>query len=261
MEKIGLNEIHKHLLDLAQEFDRVCVNNGIPYYMAYGTMLGAVRHHGFIPWDDDMDFVVPIEHYQRMLNCLEKDLSAPYRCCTHKNRKGLIHCFAKIEDTSTLLDDSSFRLSLEEKLGINIDIFPLNRFDHEDCRIKRVRRKIHLLGAAFSDSKKHTGFIRRFGKSLLALLLGGRPTFLQRSIDRVSYSLNHGDKMGSIFDSPKIEPVPSEWFGKGRRYQFENISLVGPIEYDLYLTHMYGDYMTPPPESQRVAHAESAFLR
>ena len=162
---------------------------------------------------------------------------------------------------STMRRAEHIRLSLDEKLGINIDIFPLNRFDRVDCRIKRVRRKIFLLGAAFSDSKKHTGFIRRCGKSLLVLLVGGRPTFLQRSIDRVSYSLIHGDKMGSIFDSPKIEPVPSDWFGKGRRYQFESISLVGPIEYDLYLTHIYGDYMTPPPESQRVAHAESAFLR
>ena len=63
MEKIGIKEIQQHLLGIAKEFDRICTKHNIPYFMLYGTMLGAVRHKGFIPWDDDMDFGVPIEYY------------------------------------------------------------------------------------------------------------------------------------------------------------------------------------------------------
>lgn len=261
MQRIGLSEIHQHLLGLAKEFDRVCTKNSIPYYMAYGTMLGAVRHKGFIPWDDDMDFVVPIEYYQQLLKCLDRDLTEPYRCCTHKNCKAVIHCYAKIEDTSTILDDAAFNVPLEDKTGINIDIFPLNRFDCIDTRIKRVHRYIYLLGGAFSNSKLHKSTFNKLRKKILRLLLGGKPIYLQNKIERISYSLTKGEKLGSIFDNPNIDPIPEYWYGKGKRYIFENLTLVGPEDYDKYLTHMYGDYMTPPPNNKRVAHAENVYIR
>lgn len=261
MQKIGIDEVHKRLLGLAKELDKVCTNNSIPYYMAYGTMIGAVRHHGFIPWDDDMDFVVPIEHYQRLIDCLEKDLPFPYRCRTHKNSRAVIHCFAKIEDQSTIMDDVAMDIPLEEKLGVNIDIFPLNRYDRVDKRIKKVQMQMYLLGAAFSDSKLHKGVFRKCGKHFLRLLLGGTPKYLQNSIDKTSFSLINGGKQGSIFDFADKEPVPCNWYGEGERYQFEDISLVGPKNYDGYLTHMYGDYMKLPPENQRVVHAENVYVR
>lgn len=261
MQKIGIEEVQKRLLGIAQEFDRICIKNGIPYYMAYGTMLGAIRHKGFIPWDDDMDFVVPIEYYKRLIECLDRDLSSPFRCVTHKNSRAVIHCFAKIEDRTTVMDDEALKLPIEEKLGVNIDIFPLNRYDSIDSRVKRVQCEMFLLGAAFTDSKQHKSLIRKCEKALLRLLAGGTPKYLQRRIENTSYRLTKGTKQGSIFDNRGIEPIPCDWYGEGMRYPFEGISLMGPEKYDSYLTHMYGDYLTPPPEGQRVAHAENVFIR
>ena len=74
MKKMTLDEIHLTLLDIAKEFDRICVKHNIPYYMIGGTMLGAVRHKGFIPWDDDMDFGVPVEYYEELQRILDKEL-------------------------------------------------------------------------------------------------------------------------------------------------------------------------------------------
>ena len=188
MKRIGLDAVHYHLLGIAKEFDRVCSTFGIPYYMAYGTMLGAIRHGGFIPWDDDMDFVVPIEYYHQLINCLEANLSYPYKCRTYKNSKAVIHCFIKIEDQRTIADNATIDLPTEEKIGINIDIFPLNRYESLNYRIKTVQRMIHLLGAAFSISKEHNTLFNKFSKRLLKCLLLGRPIFLQRLIDRISYA-------------------------------------------------------------------------
>ena len=74
MEKLGIEDVHKYVLAIAKEFDRICTEHHIPYYMVDGTMLGAVRHQGFIPWDDDMDFGVPIEYYKGPEEILENEL-------------------------------------------------------------------------------------------------------------------------------------------------------------------------------------------
>ena len=95
MERIDIEEVHSRVLAIAKEFDRICTLHGIPYYMIGGTMLGAIRHKGFIPWDDDMDFGVPIEHYQELINILEKELPYPFRCCTYKNHPAVLFNFLK----------------------------------------------------------------------------------------------------------------------------------------------------------------------
>lgn len=143
MERIGIEEVHNRVLAIAKEFDRICTFHGIPYYMIGGTMLGAIRHKGFIPWDDDMDFGVPIEHYQELIDILEKELAYPYRCCTYKNHPAVLFNYFKIEDLSTCIDDVAIDLPLHQKLGLNIDIFPLNTCTIGGKAEKTVRKKRH----------------------------------------------------------------------------------------------------------------------
>ena len=121
MNRISIEVVHQHVLGIAKEFDQICSENHIPYYMIGGTMLGAIRHRGFIPWDDDMDFGVPIEYYVLLEGVLSKELPYPYRCCTYKNHPGVLHNFMKIEDQSTCIDDKAMNLPVEQKLGLNID--------------------------------------------------------------------------------------------------------------------------------------------
>ena len=181
MKKIGIEEVHSRLLAIAKVFDDICTRHNIPYYMIGGTMLGAIRHKGFIPWDDDMDFGVPIEYYKELIDTLENELPYPYRCCTYKNHPAVLFTYFKIEDQSTCIDDAAIYLPLEDKLGINIDIFPLNH-----CGLgyseKRIKKKENLLGLAYLHSNSHSNNkIKTFGKWGLRMILGRSPKKLQRN--------------------------------------------------------------------------------
>ena len=89
MKLLEIKETQACLLNIAKEFDRICTKHNIPYYMIFGTMIGAIRHKGFIPWDDDMDFGVPIEYYKQLEAILEIELPYPYRCCNYKNHPAI----------------------------------------------------------------------------------------------------------------------------------------------------------------------------
>ena len=263
MEKIGINDIQSHILAIAKEFDKICSRHDIPYYMLGGTMLGAARHKGFIPWDDDMDFGVPIEHYQQLIEFLEKELPSPYRCCTYKNHPAVLYNFIKIEDRNTLIDDAVIDLPLDQKLGVNIDIFPLNICTLGGKAERRIRRKEDLLGLVYQQSFIHPGSLwRKMAKNCLKLIYGRSPRKMQREIDRMLLSINRGDYLGNLFGRwAEKEIVPIEWYGKNKRYAFEDTSFVGLEDYDKYLTRLYGDYMKLPPEEKRVAHVENVYLR
>lgn len=260
-EKIGLQEIQQHLIGIAKEFDRICSKHSIPYYMLYGTMLGAVRHNGFIPWDDDMDFGVPIEYYKELTTILEKELTYPYRCCTYKNDPSSILVFIKIEDHSTIMVKDTLRVPDEQQMGVNIDIFPLNKCNTGDWGPAILKRLSLLLGGAFTNSKNNKGFSRRFIKAVLRFAVGGKPIYLQRLIERIMYRVNKGNRIGFILCAGTRNTVPVELYGKGKRYVFEDTTFVGPINSHDYLTHIFGDYMQLPPENERPSHADNVYLR
>lgn len=263
MRKIEIEEVHQHILRIAKEFDKICTRYHIPYYMIGGTMLGAIRHKGFIPWDDDMDFGVPIEYYDLLESVLLKDLPSPYRCCTFKNHPGVLHNYIKIEDQTTCVDDIAFNLPFDQKLGLNIDIFPLNICSFGGKKEKQLRKKVVLLGRAFMHSASHPqSKIRSFLKFILQAISGGTPEKLQTEIERRLYDIHKGNCRGNLLGRwGGKEIIPLEWYGEGIRYAFEDTSFVGIKDYDKYLTRLYGDYMSLPPMDQRVAHVNNVFLR
>ena len=260
-ERIGLKEIQHHLLGIAKEFDRICSKHNIPYFMLYGTMLGAIRHKGFIPWDDDMDFGVPIEYYKQLTTILKEELKEPYRCCTYEDDPASVLVFTKIEDHSTIMMKETLRIPAELQMGVNIDIFPLNKCSIGDKEPNQLRKMSKLLGGAFTNSKRNTGLLRRVSKTLLRIALCGKPIYLQRRIERLMYKVNKGDRIGFILCAGTRNTVPIEWYGKGTRYQFEDTTFVGPVNAHDYLTHIFGDYMKLPPENERPSHAENVYLR
>ena len=226
-------------------------------------MLGAIRHKGFIPWDDDMDFGVPIEYYKLLENVLTRELPNPYRCCTFKNHPGVLHNYIKIEDQTTCIDDTAIDLPIEQKLGLNIDVFPLNLCSKKGTMEKSIRRKEALLGKAFLNSVSHPkSRVRATIKRILQLFVGGTPEKLQYKIEQELISINHGDYRGNILGRwGDKEIIPLSWYGDGKRFAFEDSFFVGIDEYDKYLTQLYGDYMSLPPITNRIAHVENVYLR
>jgi len=263
MERIGIDEIHTRVLAIAKEFDKICTRHQIPYYMLGGTMLGAIRHKGFIPWDDDMDFGVPIEHYNELICCLERELSAPFRCCTFKNHPAVLYNYMKIEDYSTCIDDKAISLPFEQKLGVNIDIFPLNVCTLGGKAEKTIRKKEDLLGKIYQESFTHPDSrLRKIAKKCLQLIYGKEPRKLQEEIDEMLFSIHEGNYLGNLFGRwAEKEFIPIEWYGNDKRYEFEDTSFIGLEYYDKYLTRLYGDYMKLPPKEGRIAHVENTYLR
>ncbi len=263
VEAIGIKEIHSRILSIGKEFDKICSKHDIPYYMLGGTMLGAIRHKGFIPWDDDMDFGVPIEYYPRLIEYLEKELPHPYRCCTYKNHPAVLYNFIKIEDRDTCIDDTAINLPLEQKLGVNIDIFPLNICTIGGKKEKDIRRKKKILGMIYQQSFNHpNSYCRKMIKKILQLIHGNNPSKLQNEIESLLFSIHEGSYLGNLFGRwAEKEIIPIEWYGKNKRYTFEDTSFIGIEDYDNYLTRLYGNYMQLPSPQKRVAHVENVFLR
>jgi len=126
MQKLSHREIQLYLLDILKAVDSFCRNTGIRYSMAYGTLLGAVRHKGFIPWDDDIDLLMPRPDYERFVSTFGKAPGSRYRCLCHEEGvKGdrFVHFFSKVEDVKT---KSLQGRGYEYDFGLNIDIFPIN---------------------------------------------------------------------------------------------------------------------------------------
>ena len=258
----SIEEVHNVLLDMAKSFHKICVEENIPYYMLGGTMLGAFRHGGFIPWDDDMDFGVPVEYYERIKYVLTERLGKRYKCTTYKNDQGNRNAFVKIADTKTHIDDPTRRLPIEKQLGINIDVFPLMRCEKDDYFVK----KLHVLGRlytiVYTESTKG-GKMKTYAKKILRKIC---PISDEKMLDITLQTLyNAHRKDGSFIANllgawgPK-ETVPFGVMGKPILYKFEDTSFYGVALPNEYLTSLYGrNYMILPPENKRRGHAHNIF--
>ena len=263
MERIGIEVIHARVLAIAKEFDKICTRHQIPYYMLGGTMLGAIRHKGFIPWDDDMDFGVPMAYYDQLEKILKEELPSNYRCCTYKNHPAVIHNYFKIEDRETVLDDRTrFSIPLEEQLGVNIDVFPLCKCQLNDPIMKKVHFYKNLLGAFMNSRSRPNSITRKFAKAFLRFIAGGSPLKVNEKMDLLLHNTDKGECLGNLLGHwGAKEIIPCDWYGSGVRYSFGDTSFVGIKSYDKYLTKLYGNYMQLPPEEKRVPHEENVYLR
>ena len=196
MKSLNIEEVHDVLLNIAKAFITICDNNNIPYYMGYGTLLGAIRHKGFIPWDDDMDFCVPRPYYQKLIRHLEKELPYPYRCCTYKN--GLNNCIIlKIDDARTLIKDVCVLDKKEQNKGINIDIFPLDYVNPSSCKLKVIKFLLRLsttIYTANSNGSKWKNSLKRIVSSIFPI---SRNTILSK-VENMLENVKVGNTMVNV---------------------------------------------------------------
>lgn len=252
-----LSPIQENLLEMLKWFHNFCEKNCIKYYIAGGTMIGAMRHGGFIPWDDDIDIVVPRNDYNRLLSIFNKKIDHYFLESPYTNNKDFLYSFSKLYDVNTTLTE---RLKKPCKRGIFIDIFPLdeigNSYEEALKKLKKVDRKNMLLMTRTCSIRKN----RKLYKNISILLMRLIPSFL---FDEKKYSIKLDEYIQSISedDSEYVanlmgsyrekEIVKKSYFGKPTLYSFENIKVYGPEKFDEYLTYIYGDWKVIPSESKR----------
>lgn len=254
-ETTDIKEIQKAVLKIAVEFARIMDKHGIPYYMIGGTMLGAIRHGGFIPWDDDMDFGVLRNDYNRAKDVLQQELSNPYRLLFGK--QGLVNYDStKIEDTSTIIVEKG-RNPNAPSTGLFIDIFPIDICNNKFgmfSRNKWIRRFMGINNLKYIWPKP-------LHHKMIALLVHIMPENFFMSLAhkmlyrKGDYYINYGGMYGAR------EIVPKEYFGKPMEYKFENVSFLGAEKPDKLLSCIYGNYMQLPPENKRDTHIIACYFK
>ena len=238
------------ILEIVKDIDKVCKQNNIPYYLAYGSCLGAVRHKGFIPWDDDFDIILKYEDYNRFLKACQQNLdSNKYFVQTLETDPNYYLSFAKIRNIQTTLIEENNKFENMVN-GVYIDIFPL--VGYPDSKFKQLFFKINR---AFVLSANRNIINNNFFYTIFKLILKivGKNKIIKYCTKKCTkYNCNDYEHLISVFDGDGIDVnlTSNTILGKPTYVQFEDIKLPIPEQYDTYLKNVYGNYMQLPSLEQ-----------
>lgn len=258
-----LKQLQQIELKLANKFVQICEANQLRYYMIGGTFLGAIRHKGFIPWDDDMDFGMPRTDYEKFmhLTMAEHNLQIQHYSISMKDK----YSFMKLVDQKVQIQIHNGKEI--QVVPSWIDIFPLDNVP-QNRLVKRLYL-LHLLMIRMLISFKNIDRLdtkrkRPFYEKVLVGIALHTPIAklyslktLYRKLDRVlsKYPENKGYYWLNVMGSYKAKEIfPVTVFGEGKKYAFEDKLFVGPDNADAYLSHLYGNYHQIPDENHRNHH-------
>ena len=236
-------------LDLLKEFDKICKKNNLTYWLAYGTVLGAVRHGGFIPWDDDIDVCMPMADYKTFLKIAPSQLPGHILLCYRHKRSRYNKAFAKLMDRRTTLVETNDTLCDGEFRGVYLDIFPYIQYPaiSENLTYFLIGQMMPLYCQRIAFQKISVGGFWCWVK--VSLKLG-----LYKMI-WAFLSLKKGAYMELIpEDNGYIKRVRRDDIFPLKPLSFEGLDFPAPHNPEAYLETIYKDYMTLPPIENRVPH-------
>ena len=249
-----LNQLHSEILTIMDEIHRICSDNKIAYYLSYGSLLGAVRHKGFIPWDDDLDIVMPRADFEQFISIARSHLKEPFKLLWINTDKNHVRLFAKIYNDKTLFKEDGYDFL---SYGIYVDIFPL---DFSPCYSKfseKKKREIMFLHNIIWHKIRNHKAIKYWPSRIIGLFLSNRSITKLTTRRSVEFA-KRGKTHYVCFCTPysiERETMPIEWFGKGKLSIFEDRYFFIPEQPEKILAHIYGEnYMELPPENKRKTH-------
>ena len=259
MDDKTLRKVQLTQLEIAKEFKRICDEHNLKYMMEGGTLLGAVRHKGFIPWDDDMDFSMPREDYERFFAIMKTSENKKYEVVDWRDDNKYPHPFGKLIKKVTVYQEEK----LGESFGIYIDIFPWDNVP-EDKAVQKKNCFKMMSYRAIVRAKCGCKTYRAGGKFIFKKWLKNFPFIILSVFGTKKKFVESYEKMAVQYNKTQTPQIAlqcetevyawnadknllDEWV----LLSFEDTEFIAPARYDEYLTRSYGDYMTPPPEAER----------
>lgn len=259
-KKINLQMQKSILLELLLELDKFCKENNIPYYLIGGTLLGAIRHNGFIPWDDDIDICMFRKDYEKFIK-IYKSNNSKYKLFALETKKDYYYPFAKLVNDETILIESG---NEKNPIGIYVDIFPIDNCpgktleeaykNIDRMNVYRWLRNFKIINFSMKRNILKN-LILLFGKILVI------PITKRKISELISYNAKKNIDINCQFVGELVnttygygEVYDRIHFGEGIEVVFEEKLFTAPKDYDYILKSMYGDYMKLPPEEKRISN-------
>ena len=264
------SRLQKHLLGMYKEIEAVCVKHNLTVMLAYGSVLGAIRHGGFIPWDDDMDLFMPRRDYDLFINEFADELPNHLKVYAPNCKNGTFGRFAKVIDTKTKFIPAGVRDTGSPKQGIFVDIFPLDSIKKIPIRNKISRyvgMAMMYIGESVGRYKSDNTLFRRLMMHStsskinywMRQTIGFMFSFLsyQKWMDIIDHFCANGDQTGYVSDllgDYTWCPVPVNEFFPPTIGEFEGRSVYLPHQPIKHLERYYGNWQQIPPEEDRWLH-------
>ncbi len=246
MKEISVEELKKLQMEILDYVDSICRANDIKYTLSGGTLLGAVRHGGYIPWDDDIDIQMTRKEYDKFTTLWNNhDNRSPYELLNIESGKNFGYPFGKVHDTRTTTYIGDF-----QRTGVFIDVFPVDNVSDEsdfERRHSKVKKMYRIRSFVFR-------ILKRFPKCSVIKLI----------FNKVSASINNEAKKLQYLECPYVfelvsglickSPIPSAVFKEYKDIRFEDRIYLAVDDYDAYLKCTFGNYLQLPPEEKRISH-------
>ena len=267
-----LEQIQQREFALLEAFDAYCKRHGLTYCLCGGSLLGAVRHKGFIPWDDDIDLMMPRDDYERLRDLARKEPVADFLVHRYPGDAHYPYGFAKIVDTKTVIYERNITDD-GQRDGLALDIFPLDRMYTAAWKNRLLLTRIKFwiqvgkVGAGMIRPERDS--LKKRLRNLVMVLL--RPIAactryekVMAKVDRIAAGRRNLTPyiVGNLgWPNQWKDMFPKEVFDSYVDLDFETGRFPCPVGYDAYLTQLYGNYMRIPKEGERVAHSFRAYWR
>lgn len=261
-----MNELQSNLVGIMEYFHNVCEQNNIRYYILGGTCLGAVRHKGFIPWDDDIDVGLPRKDYDKFIEVMKLGDHGKYFLEIPLENKDFVYSYGKLYDTETTLTENT---RYKTKRGTYLDIFPLDGAGDspEDSleHFEKIERYNNYISTKVCAINPHRAFYKNaaivLGRAIPEFIFGWRWAY--KKVDMLCRERSYDDckYIGNMYGNWRArEIMEKNIFGEPKLYDFEGLKVYGPEDCDRYLSSLYGDYMKLPPKDKQVTHHDFLFL-
>ncbi len=268
MKEIKIDELRNLQLDIMQSIHDFCSKNEIRYSISGGTLLGAVRHKGYIPWDDDIDCMMPRPDYEKFLSTFNKDNNSGLKVFSSFNDSYFFQPFAKVVNTKTQLIEHEDRP--QPNLGVYVDIFPIDGLPNKEEEREKywniIAKKKNFSTVIYSKFNKNERGIKKIVRKVLFTLFRPFPAnWYAKKLHKMGMKNPFEESLfvaNSIFGYHKKEQMPKTIFDDFILLDFEDRKFSAVKDYNTYLSNLFGDYMQLPPKDKQISkHDFEVFWR